>query len=50
MTVLLLFAFASGVVTILSPCILPVLPILLSGGLSGGRARPFGVMSTGYIE
>ena len=44
MNVLLAFAFVSGVITILSPCILPVLPIVLSGGVGGGRRRPFGVV------
>ena len=48
MIVLLGFAFLSGVITILSPCILPVLPIVLSGGVGGGRARPFGVL-TGFV-
>ncbi len=48
MLVLLAFAFISGVITILSPCILPVLPIVLAGGSSGGRARPFGVIS-GFV-
>ena len=48
MTVLLAFAFLSGVITILSPCILPVLPIVLSGSVGKGKARPFGVIS-GFI-
>jgi cytochrome c biogenesis protein CcdA/thiol-disulfide isomerase/thioredoxin len=48
MLVLLLFAFISGVITILSPCILPVLPIVLSGGISGGKSRPLGVL-VGFI-
>jgi cytochrome c biogenesis protein CcdA/thiol-disulfide isomerase/thioredoxin len=48
MIVLLVFAFVSGVITILSPCILPVLPIVLAGGSSGGKARPFGVIS-GFV-
>ncbi|MGA2974351.1 MAG: cytochrome c biogenesis protein DipZ [Spirochaetia bacterium] len=48
MIVLLGFAFLSGVITILSPCILPVLPIVLSGGVGGGKARPFGVL-TGFV-
>jgi cytochrome c biogenesis protein CcdA/thiol-disulfide isomerase/thioredoxin len=48
MAVLLAFAFISGVVTILSPCILPVLPIVLSGGIGSGRARPFGVLA-GFV-
>lgn len=40
----LLFAFAAGVVTILAPCILPVLPIVLSGGVKQGRLRPWGII------
>ena len=48
MTVLIAFAFVSGVITILSPCILPVLPIVLSGGVGGGKARPLGVVA-GFI-
>lgn len=43
----LLFAFLSGVVTVLSPCVLPVLPFLLSGAI-GGRARPYGIIM-GFI-
>ena len=48
MIVLLGFAFLSGVITILSPCILPVLPIVLSGSVGGGKARPFGVLA-GFV-
>ena len=48
MAVLLAFAFVSGIITILSPCILPVLPIVLSGSVGGGRARPFGVLA-GFV-
>jgi cytochrome c biogenesis protein CcdA/thiol-disulfide isomerase/thioredoxin len=48
MIVLLGFAFLSGVITILSPCILPELPVVLSGGVTGGKARPFGVMA-GFV-
>jgi cytochrome c biogenesis protein CcdA/thiol-disulfide isomerase/thioredoxin len=48
MLVLVAFAFVSGIVTILSPCILPVLPIVLSGGVAGGKARPFGVIA-GFV-
>ena len=40
----ILFAFAAGVVTILAPCILPVLPIVLSGGVTQGRLRPWGII------
>jgi cytochrome c biogenesis protein CcdA/thiol-disulfide isomerase/thioredoxin len=48
MILLLAFAFVSGVITILSPCILPVLPIVLSGSLGKGRAKPFGVIA-GFV-
>lgn len=48
MIILLLVAFLAGVVTILSPCILPLLPIVLSGGVSGGKSRPWGVV-VGFV-
>lgn len=48
MFILILFAFLAGIVTILSPCILPVLPIVLSGSLGNSKARPFGIV-TGFI-
>ena len=48
MIILLLFSFLAGIVTILSPCILPILPIVLSGSLSGGKSRPLGVI-VGFI-
>lgn len=41
---LLLFALLAGVATVLSPCILPVLPAILSASASGGRRRPLGVI------
>ena len=44
MYILLLFAFLAGIVTVLSPCILPVLPLLLSAGFGQGRLRPYGVI------
>jgi cytochrome c biogenesis protein CcdA len=48
MFILILFAFFSGIVTILSPCILPVLPIVLSSSLTGGKRRPLGIV-TGFV-
>lgn len=48
MLLLTLFAFIAGLVTILSPCILPVLPIVLSGSVNGGKKRPLGIV-TGFI-
>jgi len=44
MILLLGFAFVSGLITVLSPCILPVLPVVLAGGAGAGRGRPFGVV------
>ncbi|WP_337867866.1 cytochrome c biogenesis CcdA family protein [Meiothermus sp.] len=41
------FAFLSGMVTVASPCVLPVLPFLLSGAV-GGRLRPYGII-LGFI-
>src|SRR4051812_49804726 len=44
MPLLVLFAVAAGAGTALSPCVLPVLPALLSAGATGGRRRPLGVV------
>lgn len=47
MILLILFAFLAGVITILSPCILPVLPIILFPAVQGrktGKSRPFGIV------
>jgi cytochrome c biogenesis protein CcdA len=40
----LAFAFVAGVITILSPCVLPLLPMILATAAQGGRARPYGVI------
>lgn len=50
MLLLCLFAFLAGVVTVLSPCILPVLPLILSSGVGdeGTKARPLGVV-VGFV-
>lgn len=45
MPILLLFAFLAGIVTVLSPCVLPVLPALLSAGAGRGALRPIGIIS-----
>lgn len=45
MAVLLGIGFAAGIVTALSPCVLPVLPILLAGGAGGGRRRPYAIIA-----
>lgn len=45
MLLLILFGFIAGAATAVSPCVLPVLPVALSAGVTGGRARPLGVVS-----
>jgi cytochrome c biogenesis protein CcdA/thiol-disulfide isomerase/thioredoxin len=42
--VLLGVGFLAGLVTSLSPCVLPVLPILLAGGASGGSHKPYAIV------
>src|SRR4051795_4962503 len=44
MALLVLFAVAAGAGTALSPCVLPVLPALLSAGATGGPRPPLGVV------
>ena len=44
MPVLLVFAFIAGAGTAVTPCILPVLPALLSASAAGGRRRPLGIV------
>lgn len=48
MLLLTIFAFLAGVVTILSPCILPLLPIILSSVDGTGRQKPTGVV-VGFV-
>ena len=45
MVLLILFGFVAGAATALSPCVLPVLPIALSAGATGGRRRPLGIVA-----
>jgi cytochrome c biogenesis protein CcdA/thiol-disulfide isomerase/thioredoxin len=42
------WAFLEGIGLILSPCILPVLPFVLSGSIEGGKRRPYGII-TGFV-
>ncbi len=44
MPLLLLFAFIAGAGTAITPCVLPVLPALLSASAVGGRRRPLGIV------
>jgi cytochrome c biogenesis protein CcdA/thiol-disulfide isomerase/thioredoxin len=45
MALLILFGFIAGAATAVSPCVLPVLPIALSAGATGGRRRPLGIVA-----
>jgi cytochrome c biogenesis protein CcdA/thiol-disulfide isomerase/thioredoxin len=45
MLLLLGVAFVAGVVTAISPCVLPVLPVVLAGGATGGPRRPFAIVA-----
>jgi cytochrome c biogenesis protein CcdA/thiol-disulfide isomerase/thioredoxin len=40
--ILVPIAFAAGVITVFTPCILPVLPIVLAGG-TGSKRRPYAI-------
>jgi cytochrome c biogenesis protein CcdA/thiol-disulfide isomerase/thioredoxin len=45
MALLLLFALIAGAGTAVTPCVLPVLPAVLSAGATGGRRRPLGIVT-----
>src|SRR5881409_3269401 len=38
-------AFVAGLITAVSPCVLPVLPIVLGGGAGENRRRPFAIIA-----
>jgi len=40
--------FLEGFALIISPCILPILPIILAGSLAGSKKRPLGIV-TGFV-
>ena len=44
MLLLMLFALIAGAGTAITPCVLPVLPALLSASALGGRRRPLGIV------
>ncbi len=48
MVLLLGFAFLAGIITVASPCILPLLPVVLASSVVSGRRRPLGVI-TGFL-
>jgi cytochrome c biogenesis protein CcdA/thiol-disulfide isomerase/thioredoxin len=45
MVVLVFVAFFAGLVTAVSPCVLPILPIVLATGADGDRRRPYLVIA-----
>lgn len=45
MAVLLGIGFLAGMIVSVSPCVLPVLPIVLAGGASGNRRRPYAIIA-----
>ena len=45
MALLILFGFIAGAATAVSPCVLPVLPVALAAGATGGRRRPIGIVA-----
>jgi cytochrome c biogenesis protein CcdA/thiol-disulfide isomerase/thioredoxin len=40
-----LVGFVAGIITAVSPCVLPVLPIVLAGGAAGERRRPYAIVA-----
>ena len=44
----LFLALVEGIGLVASPCILPILPIMLAASLDGGKRRPLGII-TGFI-
>ena len=44
MLVLIAIGLVAGFVTAVSPCVLPVLPILFAGGATGSRRRPLAII------
>jgi cytochrome c biogenesis protein CcdA/thiol-disulfide isomerase/thioredoxin len=45
MFVLIGIGLAAGFITAISPCVLPVLPIVFAGGATGGRRKPFAIIA-----
>jgi cytochrome c biogenesis protein CcdA/thiol-disulfide isomerase/thioredoxin len=45
MVLAIVFAFLAGVITAVSPCVLPVLPIVLGSGVGQSRRRPFAIIA-----
>lgn len=45
MALAIAFAFTAGLITAVSPCVLPVLPLVLGGGVGENRRRPYAIIA-----
>src|SRR5215831_4079597 len=45
MVLAIVFAFVAGLITAVSPCVLPVLPIVFASGVGENRRRPFAIIA-----
>jgi cytochrome c biogenesis protein CcdA/thiol-disulfide isomerase/thioredoxin len=45
MALAVVFAFVAGLITAVSPCVLPVLPIVLAAGVGERKRRPFAIIA-----
>lgn len=47
MFIIILISFFSGILTVLAPCVLPLLPVILGGSLAGqGKKRPYVIIAS----
>lgn len=47
--IIILTSFFAGILSVLAPCVLPMIPILLWGGLTGGRWKPIRIIWSAMI-
>src|SRR5258706_2290220 len=45
MVLAIVYAFLAGLITAVSPCVLPVLPIVLGGGVGENKRRPYAIIA-----
>src|SRR5581483_3228041 len=45
MALAIVFAFVAGLITAVSPCVLPVLPLVFAGGAGEHRRRPLAIVA-----
>src|SRR4029078_1736042 len=50
MLVLIGIGLAAGFITAISPCVLPVLPIVFAGGATGRRRRPLALLAGAIVS